>query len=77
MSEWNFLGRYAVTSYAGSAPCEYVVKGKTVVGYVQQGQDALWTYYHFLPQEKGSTMPKDPEQKATARTAVLAVEKSM
>jgi len=73
MKDWKFLGRYAITSYAGSRPCEYVVVGKNVVGFSEQNDDGTWSYYQFGQQEKGVSTPPAPILKATAKTAEASV----
>lgn len=73
MSNWKFLGKYAVTTFPGSKPSEYVVVGKNVVGYVELDDNRMWTYFHFAPAEKGVSMPPEPIEKASAKTAVQAV----
>jgi len=77
MSDWKFLGKYAITSHPSSPPTEYVVVGKNVVGYCQLDNDNIWTYYHFAPQEKGQTKPSDPIAKATGKTAADAANKGL
>lgn len=74
MSDWKFLGKYAITTYPSNAPREYVVVGRNVVGYAEQGEDNEWSYYHFGPQQKGSTAPPESILKSTGKTAEEAVE---
>lgn len=77
MSDWKFLGRYAITSYPSNPVAEYVVVGKSVVGYCELGEDNSWTYYQFAAQEKGQTKPSDPIAKASGATAADAANKGL
>lgn len=77
MSDWKFLGKYAITSYPSNPAAEYVVVGKNVVGYCELDEDNSWTYYHFAPQEKGQTKPSEPIAKASGATPSDAASKGL
>ena len=74
MNEWKFLGRHAITTYPGSRPCEYVVVGRNIVGYVQQNAGGDWTYFQFGKAEKGSSVAPEPVATANSSTAKSAVK---
>jgi hypothetical protein len=77
MQEWKFLAKHAITTYSGSAPCEYVLVGKNVVGYAEQNSSGGWTYYQFGSAEKGNTLAPAPVEKGTGKTATAAVMSGM
>jgi hypothetical protein len=77
MSSWNFLGKHAVTRPSNSRPCEYVVIGKNIVGYVEQNVGGDWTYFQFGKVEKGSTVAPEPVAVATSSTAHSAVKDAL
>lgn len=76
MSDWKFLGKYAITSYPKNPNREYVVIGKNVVGYAEQNSDNSWSYYEFGAQPKGATVPPDPILKSAGQTPEDAVNKA-
>lgn len=82
MSDWKFLGRYAVSTYPTNPYREYVITkknvgGYNVIGYAELNDNQTWSYYEFGPQEKNVATPPEPIFKSTGSTAAEAVTKGM